>query len=328
VAFGYGSSAAFTEQVRIKGNGNVLARGALFADFGNTNDGTYTPGYILGTSGSGESIASKRTAGGNQFGLDFYTNFTNRMSITNTGGVGIGLTTPSTTLDVVDAAGGGHIQIGLVNGGAPENVIRFGDINCTPGQCVGIGESETEDRLVFYGGRYRFNKVEGAADEGTGNVEPGTDAVQSLGSATNRWSAVYAANGAIQTSDGRLKTGVAQLRYGLAEVMQMRPVSFQWKGRADERTYLGLIAQEVETVVPEAVEHDTDPDTPLGMNYSALVPVLIKAVQEERAEHTARIVAVEAENAVLKQRLADVEQALQQLLTDRRDEAAASHRQP
>jgi hypothetical protein len=36
---------------------------------------------------SGEGIASKRTAGGNQFGLDFYTGFADRMSIANSGTV-------------------------------------------------------------------------------------------------------------------------------------------------------------------------------------------------------------------------------------------------
>ena len=39
--------------------------------------------------GSGEGIASKRTAGGNQYGLDFYTGFTRRMSLSNAGDLSI-----------------------------------------------------------------------------------------------------------------------------------------------------------------------------------------------------------------------------------------------
>ena len=42
----------------------------------------------------------KRTAGGNRFGLDFYTTSTNRMTITSAGNVGIGTITPSATLEV------------------------------------------------------------------------------------------------------------------------------------------------------------------------------------------------------------------------------------
>ncbi len=49
---------------------------------------------------SGEGIASKRTAGGNQFGLDFYTGFINRMVIRQTGQVGIGTLAPGQYLEV------------------------------------------------------------------------------------------------------------------------------------------------------------------------------------------------------------------------------------
>src|SRR6185295_13026245 len=103
-----------------------------------------------------------------------------------------------------------------------------------------------------------------------GNVLPDIDNNLTLGSAGNRWSAVYAANGTIQTSDVRLKQGIANLAYGLNQVMQLRPVSFQWRAGNDKRTHLGLIAQEVDAVMPEAVEKSADANAPLGMNYSNL----------------------------------------------------------
>ena len=76
---------------------NLSVNGGLVIDQANLNDGTLPPGTntaLTFGSGSGEGIVSKRTAGGNQFGMDFYTNFINRMSITNGGNVGIGQTNP------------------------------------------------------------------------------------------------------------------------------------------------------------------------------------------------------------------------------------------
>ena len=66
---------------------------ALNVDQANANTGAVNPGITFGSS-SGEGIASKRTAGGNQAGLDLYTNNAARLSITNNGNVGIGTANP------------------------------------------------------------------------------------------------------------------------------------------------------------------------------------------------------------------------------------------
>lgn len=55
-------------------------------DQDDSNNGTPVNSLRFG-SGSGEAIGSKRTAGGNNWGLDFYTNNINRMTITNGGTV-------------------------------------------------------------------------------------------------------------------------------------------------------------------------------------------------------------------------------------------------
>src|SRR5262249_22929316 len=116
-----------------------------------------------------------------------------------------------------------------------------------------------------------------------GRVFPVADNTYSLGLSGNRWSVVWAANGMIQTSDARLKRGINNLSYGVRDLMRLRPVSYQWKDGSDARVHLGLIAQEVDQVIPEVVEQGTDPNSTLGMNYPALVPVLIKAIQEQQA---------------------------------------------
>jgi hypothetical protein len=92
--------------LRWRNDGNVII------DPRGLNNGAPLPGLTFGN-GSGEGIASKRTAGGNQFGLDFYTGFANRMSITSDGKVGIGTNSPTATLDIAgDARVRGLLRLG------------------------------------------------------------------------------------------------------------------------------------------------------------------------------------------------------------------------
>jgi endosialidase-like protein len=87
-----------------------------------------------------------------------------------------------------------------------------------------------------------------------------------------------------QGSDARLKEGVANLGYGLREVLQLRPVTYRWKDKPEKGTQLGLIAQEVEPVVPEVVTTEKDGEQLKGLNYVGLVPVTIKAIQEQQTQ--------------------------------------------
>jgi hypothetical protein len=59
-------------------------------------------------------------------------------------------------------------------------------------------------------------------------------------------------------------------------------VSFLWKKHPESGERFGLIAQEVAETMPELVR--SDGDALLGMNYSEVIPVLVKAIQEQQAE--------------------------------------------
>jgi hypothetical protein len=73
--------------------------GGMVVDQNNLNTGTSA--NILSFGGnSGEGIGSRRSAGTNQFGLDFYTSNTSRLAISNTGNVGIGTNNPQSLLDL------------------------------------------------------------------------------------------------------------------------------------------------------------------------------------------------------------------------------------
>jgi len=81
----------------------------LVIDQSNLNTGT-TTNYLSFGSNSGEGIGSKRSGGTNQYGLNFFTDSTQRMTITNAGRIGINNNTPSSRLTIyhespIDARG-------------------------------------------------------------------------------------------------------------------------------------------------------------------------------------------------------------------------------
>lgn len=111
-------SAAGAVNINLDGGiGNIDANGAIRVDGANTNVGTTAGGVLrFGAGGSGEAIASKRNATGNQFGLDFYTAGNKRLSITNPGAVGIGTDNPGMSLEVVTGTYYGRPALGVSNG--------------------------------------------------------------------------------------------------------------------------------------------------------------------------------------------------------------------
>jgi len=58
--------------------------------------------------------------------------------------------------------------------------------------------------------------------------------------------------------------------------------SFKWNVDDSEQRY-GFIAQELVEVAPEAVHQPEDPDATMGVDYSKLVPMLVKELQSLRA---------------------------------------------
>ncbi len=82
------------------------------------------------------------------------------------------------------------------------------------------------------------------------------------------------------SSDARLKNVLGEAK-GLEVINQLNPVHFEWKNSGIIQD--GLIAQEVESIVPNAVTHNKESDV-YSMDYSKLVTPLIKAIQEQQTQ--------------------------------------------
>ena len=115
------------------------------------------------------------------------------------------------------------------------------------------------------------------------------------------------------TSDRKLKENIQPLQEGLSTIMKLNPTTYNFRGNGEYNglklstgLHYGLIAQEVEEVLPSLVKNnvhsysemenngqgpDVTSETEIKktmeyktMNYTELIPVLIKGMQEQQAE--------------------------------------------
>jgi hypothetical protein len=84
----------------------------------------------------------------------------------------------------------------------------------------------------------------------------------------------------VASSDERLKKNIVDAPAGNIEDIKVR--SFDWKS-TDEHQEYGVIAQELNEVAPYAVHHNEEEDH-WGVDYAALVPMLVKEIQDLKAE--------------------------------------------
>ncbi|MEK0195853.1 tail fiber domain-containing protein, partial [Microcoleus anatoxicus] len=93
----------------------------------------------------------------------------------------------------------------------------------------------------------------------------------------------FAANGFANLSDSRLKSGITPLSYGLSEILNLSPCSY-FLNIAPRKRKMGLVAQEVLKIIPEAVIEPQDDKDAYHLDYLSLIPVLINAIQELKAQ--------------------------------------------
>jgi hypothetical protein len=123
-------------------------------------------------------------------------------------------------------------------------------------------------------------------------------------------------------SDQRIKTNITNLHYGLPSVMQMSAKEYEFVQDGDyllnlaTGRQLGLIAQELEHIIPELVHNDFQVKDQHGeisylkkINYIEIIPVLIRAIQDQQA----LIEKKDTEITEIKSQLASLSQRIDQL---------------
>ena len=257
----------------------------------NIGTGGSQRGYIF-TDGSFTQIASVGS-----IPLRFGTNDTERMRITSTGSVGINETSPDFT---GFGSNGGGIELDDV--GANFTAVK-----------VSHGATGEVYLAANTGAAYLWGKANSPTVFGTNNAEKmrldetgrlivgGTSTSGSTGGVTvsgagyrhmYMWnSGMYFWNGSNEASltsggafsnasDERLKENITDIPYGLAEIKQLKPKKYNMIDGGEQQ--VGLIAQEVETIIPEVVTTSGEANMK-SLSYGNLNAVLIKAIQELEA---------------------------------------------
>lgn len=115
-----------------------------------------------------------------------------------------------------------------------------------------------------------------------GSASFGSVYVGSLGSGT-----VYSNGGTLTNtnpSDQRLKTNIAPITYGLNEILQLNPVTFNWKeDRTKQGKQYGFIAQQVQQIMPDLVKPLGVGDL-LGLDKEGIYATMVNAIKELKAE--------------------------------------------
>lgn len=118
------------------------------------------------------------------------------------------------------------------------------------------------------------------------------------------------------SSDARFKEDVEPLTDSLSTVVKLRGVEFSWKQdeypeyNFSEERQVGFIAQEVAAVLPEVVNKSDDKDGFYSVSYGRIVPVLVEAIKELKAENELLKDQLKTQNKSLKERLEVLEKRM------------------
>ena len=247
-----------TERMRIDSSGNLNIYGTDNRPLAITSFATASAGagWDLDAT-SGNGVVTVSTGG------------TERMRIDSSGNVGIGTSSPTADLHVRRAADGTESNAHFKISGGASTYTAHHWLDAT---AYYIGQNSTGRRVRIYSGT-----------ESSG---------VNLNANATSWGTF---------SDERLKYDVEPVENAVESLSNLRTVKYRLKDvdSAEDKKKLGLMAQDLVGVLDEVIDpvKKTGDDTEyMSVRYTELIPVLVKAIQEQQTlieSLTARIAALE-----------------------------------
>jgi hypothetical protein len=230
------------------------------------------------------------------------TNDTERMRIDASGNVGIGTSSPSARLHLLTSS----------NVYTATDMLKLSSVDFDPNHYVGfqlqrnnsmgqglnlmvtsnagvVNEAlrVTDEGNLLVGTTNAYGKLSVDAplevasfrnSGGTGNIRFQNTTGETIGYI--QWSGSITSY--VSPSDQRLKENIADADDAGSKIDAIQVRKYDWKVDGSHQDY-GMIAQELQAVAPVAVSGDADSEEMMGVDYSKLVPMLIKEIQSLRS---------------------------------------------
>jgi hypothetical protein len=239
------------------------------------------------------------SAGNNTSGAGAGLSWQERMRIDSSGNVGIGISSPTgAKLRVVATEGSNVLGVGTTTQGlfikttgttvdynssgnvSGEHTFSTGNLERMRIDVSGnllVGTTSAIGRLTVVRSGVAWARSVDHSNAGTQYFDTFRYSGNETGSITgNNTSTSYNTS-----SDERLKENIADADDAGSKIDAIQVRQYDWKADGSHQDY-GMIAQELQLVAPEAVSGDADSEEMMGVDYSKLVPMLIKEIQSLR----------------------------------------------
>jgi len=219
------------------------------------------------------------------------------------GNVGIGTTTPWAKLHVKGSGFPNSFLYLDTDAGNQDSGIRFYENGILKGHLYLKG---SDDTIRLFGSDFSGITVTSIGNVGIGTEDPGRYMLAVNGSAAKPGGGSWAV-----FSDVRLKDVHGQFERGLSEVAQLNPVRYSYRqdnemGLPQDKEYVGVTAQYIEHVIPEAVSENEKGY--LMVDNDPIIWSMVNAIKELKGENQE----LKAQNQEMKQRLEALERKVGQ----------------